>query len=247
VRGRIVKMIRCFVLLVASVLFCSGELPVISSQLDVGIVSEKRAGYDEVVGELEGFRVAQAKIYRDGSEGVKKEVLMKVKNRLEGDLCDGIFPAWYGTTWAFSGISKVPGEGEVACGYFVSNCLLHMGFRVQRIKLAQQVSQKIINTMTSGKKSISAGWKMDRVLKGLDKTGDGVYIVGLDTHVGFVIKKGDVVRFVHSNYYRSNRMVVCEEAVGSNPLNDSNYRVFGKLFDNVMLVKWLEGAEFRVK
>jgi len=113
--------------------------------------------------------------------------------------------------------------------------------------LAQQASQKIIVTMTGGKKSVSAGKSMEQILVYLKGAGDGVYVVGLDTHVGFVTVKGGDVRFVHSSYYRGVMSVVAERAVGRNPLSDSNYRVFGKLFDDAMLVKWLRGERFVVK
>lgn len=240
------KFIVCVLMAVAGPCL-QAQQPPLSSEVRGDDLKKKRAEYNEVVEALEGYRQAQWKRYREASLVAKKAVLSEVRERLTSDLCEKIFPAWYGTEWAFSGMSKVPGEGKVACGYFVSTCLLHSGFKVQRIKMAQQASQKIIITMTGGKKDVSAGKSMPWILERLKRNGDGIYIVGLDQHVGFVTVKGDTVRFVHSNYYQPDNKVVCEEAIGKNPLSDSNYRVFGKLLDDGMLVAWMRGDSFHIK
>lgn len=221
--------------------------PILSSQTTAEQVQKKRSEYQRVIASLEAYRVEQWKKYQAAGAGEKQRIIVQVRDRITQDLCNEIFPAWYGTQWAFSGTSRVPGEGQIACGYFVSTCLLHAGFKVQRVKLAQQASQKIIDTMTGGKKDISAGKSMDDILARLKKSGDGIYIFGLDQHVGFVTVKGSAVRFVHSSYYRPGDHVVSEPAVGRNPLNDSNYRVFGKLLDDKMLVTWMRGDAFNVK
>ena len=49
-------------------------------------------------------------------------------------LVDSIFPYWYGTEWDFNGITESPRKGEIACGYFVSTTLKHMGIRLNRYK-----------------------------------------------------------------------------------------------------------------
>ena len=59
---------------------------------------------------------------------------------------------WLGHPWNFNGTATVPGEGKIACGYFVSTIMRDTGFGVKRIKLAQQPSQRIIKTFVSRKK-----------------------------------------------------------------------------------------------
>ena len=42
-------------------------------------------------------------------------------------MTDSVFPHWMGTKWDFNGVSNVPGKGMIACGYFVSTTLKHVG------------------------------------------------------------------------------------------------------------------------
>lgn len=242
-------MIKFVVLFTLLFTFASayGQLPMLSTQAGEEVIAQKREAYPQRVAGLESYRASQWKRYQQGNAEQKLQIIKQSRETITEELCGEIFPAWYGTQWAFSGTSKIPGEGQIACGYFVSTCLLHAGFKVQRIKLAQQASQKIITTMTGGKKDVSAGKPMEEIVRRLKQSGDGIYIVGLDSHVGFVTVKGDDVRFVHSNYYRADNKVVCEVVIGKNPLNDSSYRVFGKLLDDKMMLAWLKGDAFVVK
>ena len=69
-------------------------------------------------------------------------------------------------------------------------------------------------------------------------------IVGLDTHVGFVVNDGESLAFIHSTYYRPPKTVVAEATDSVNPLRDSNYRVVGKILDDTMMRKWILGGSF---
>jgi len=71
--------------------------------------------------------------------------------------------------------------------------------------------------------------------------GPGMYIVGLDVHVGFVVNTGDEVYFIHSSYV-DPFMVVSERAIESPVLIASKYRVLGKVFaDDRLISDWLLG------
>lgn len=222
--------------------------PVLSEKLTDEQIAQARADYTKTTKALETYRTEQLKIYNKArTKAEKVKVLEETRTRLQADLNDKIFPAWDGTTWAFHGISTKPGEGEIACGYFVSTCLKQMGFNINRIKLAQQASQRIIKTFVPRKKmSISSGKSMEQITEYLKTTGNGTYIVGLDTHVGFVTVEGDEMRFVHSSYYSPERQVKSELIDGKNPLADSKYRVFGKIFADDMIEKWLKNEPFPV-
>ena len=73
-----------------------------------------------------------------------------------------------------------------------------------------------------------------------------MFVVGLDVHVGFIINNGGKMTFCHSNYYNPPRMVVNQDAMERSPLTDSKYRVFGKILDDQMMIKWLKGAKFPI-
>ena len=124
------------------------------------VIEQKRKDYQKNLTEIEDYRKKQAERYRAADQAAKVVILNESRKHIETELLQDIFPAWYGTDWAFHGTSTKPGEGAIACGYFVSTCLLHAGFKVERVKLAQQASQKIIETlMAKTDRDILAGGK----------------------------------------------------------------------------------------
>ncbi|MFT7592013.1 MAG: hypothetical protein ACI9UJ_001942, partial [bacterium] len=69
---------------------------------------------------------------------------------IERALVNSVFHFWYGTSWDFNGYTKTPNKGTVACGYFVSTTLKHIGFNVNRYKLAQQNPRNEALTIACG-------------------------------------------------------------------------------------------------
>jgi len=222
---------------------------VYSNDLTQKNVQQARDAYGENRKRLEEYRMKAALRYRNTTSEEKKAVVNEARRTLEKQLREKIFPAWDGTIWDFNGTSSVPGEGKIACGYFVSTCLTQMGFKVSRVRLAQQPSQRIIETFMpkSERKILAGGASMARVREYLKSRGDGIYIVGLDTHVGFISVEGDDMAFIHSSYYRPDSVVKTERLKTKNPLSDSKYRVFGKIFADEMVIKWLRGDQYSVK
>ena len=80
----------------------------------------------------------------------KDSIVNKARLYLENKLITEIFPFWYGTGWDYNGISTVPQNGNIACGYFVSTTLRDAGINLDRIKLAQQGAKQIGESL-SGK------------------------------------------------------------------------------------------------
>ena len=79
----------------------------------------------------------------------------------------------------------------------------------------------------------------------IEEWGDGLYLVGLDDHVGFIENDPHGVRFIHSSYV-DPFCVVSEKADQSRILSASRYRVLGKLTaDEELAIKWMTGAPFR--
>ena len=157
-------------------------------------------------------------------------------------LTDSIFPYWYGTTWDFNGITETPGQGTIACGYFVSTTLQHMGVKLNRYKIAQMASQQIISSLiTVNPKRTFSNVKIEDFVAYVQRQGFGIYIVGLDNHVGFLYHDGTTVYFIHSKYYNPSA-VVKELALSSGILGGSAYKVVAKLSsDPTFLKRWLIG------
>ena len=163
-------------------------------------------------------------------------------------ITDKLAPAWIGTTWGFNGTSKTPGKGKISCGVFVTTVLGDAGFHVDRIKMAQQPSEYIIKNMVEEERiKRFSNNSIKKIRNYIKAVGKGIYIVGLDCHVGFIFYDGkNNLKFCHSSYYNPPFSVVIEEIDGNNPLNDSKYRVIGKILDDEMIIKWMNGKEIRL-
>ncbi|MFH1463464.1 MAG: hypothetical protein ABIO70_03675 [Pseudomonadota bacterium] len=154
-----------------------------------------------------------------------------------------LIPAWEGTPWEFYGTTETPGEGTIACGYYVSTLLRDAGFRVERVKLAQQASEHIIQTLTPEDliwRTSDAG--VTRSLSPLEEHGDGLYMVGLDCHVGLLVREDGAVRFCDASYLAPTA-VTCHDPQTAFSYR-SRYRVIGMLLSDDMMRGWLEGRAF---
>ncbi|MCD4654354.1 hypothetical protein K8T06_10535 [bacterium] len=157
---------------------------------------------------------------------------------------------WIGTPWDFNGISQTPNAGKIACGYFVTAVLHDAGFNIDRRKLAQQPSENIIKTMISDENRIHrfSHTSMEDFNSFMKDAADGVYIVGLDIHVGFIIKTKDETCFIHSSYYDPPLSVIKQALDEESPLKDSKYRVIGNILDDPEAIRmWLIQELFKTK
>ena len=203
--------------------------------------------YEVLKSEVERWRKDLAKRYREApNQKAKDAVLDDASVFLQTALPD-LMNCWLGTPWDFHGTSETPGEGKIACGYFVSTVLRDAGFKVDRYKLARQPSQNIIRTFLPRKEmSKRVGKSYAEYSSELRNLEPGIRIVGLDTHVGFIITRPDGFRFVHSSGSKP-WAVVDEDEEHAAVLERSNYRVQGNLTANrEVLRKWLMGERFTV-
>ena len=81
---------------------------------------------------------------------------------------------------------------------------------------------------------------LDQFVTAVAMGGDGVYLVGLDYHVGLLVVDHGRAFFHHSS--RSAGAVVREPAILSAALATSSYRVVGKLSGRDLARAWLTGA-----
>jgi hypothetical protein len=169
----------------------------------------------------------------------KDAVIREVREYLLNSY-ENIFEYWYGTKWDFNGTSRVPGEGSIACGYFVTNTLVDLGFNIPRIKWAQSASEVFISKLAE-RKDIKrfSNRPVSEIRKYLLFAGRGIYLVGLDQHVGFIVVNSEGMRFIHANYYSPDKGVMSEKLNSENPLKYSKYRIIGKLFSDRMLMNWM--------
>jgi len=165
---------------------------------------------------------------------------------LYSKLLNDIVPHWYGTTWDFNGHTDIPNSGEIACGYFVSTTLKHLGFNLNRYKMAQAAGLDEAKLLQSRSdlniySNLTFNGLKDKVNSVYS---DGIYFVGLDNHVGYVILKDKILYFLHSSY--CDDKVVIELAETSLCFR-SNIYVFAEISTNKNLVKkWIHNQRLNI-
>jgi len=208
--------------------------------LSTALAAAPPAEYRARVVDLRGRQVQLAGAWKSASEEDRAAVLESARNTLYIAIVDDLLPAWQDTPWDFYGSTETPGQGTIACGFYVSTILRDAGFKVDRLALGRQASENIIRTLVPR----SAMWWKHGVTAqaSVAQAEDGLYIAGLDQHTGFVVVRDGAASFCDASY-------VAPVAVTCQPIAEaasfaSNYRVFGDVLNDDALVKWLEGAPF---
>lgn len=151
------------------------------------------------------------------------------------------FPAWAGTRWDFYGKTEVPRAGAIACGYFVTTVLAQAGLRIQRDWLAQQVSATLVSTLAAETEVLWLRYleRAEVVARVRAALGDGLFVVGLDLHTGFLRLAGGRADFCHSSYLEPGT-VLCEPAAGAAAFASKLY-VVGEALPDGTIDAWLQG------
>ncbi len=176
--------------------------------------------------------------YKNSSN--KSETLNQIRNKFTKHLLEEIIPQWYGTKWSFDGYSEIPKSGSIACGYFVSTTLRDVGFNINRYKLAQKAPYHEAKVIACGTTIETLQDKSKEELKAyfIKNKKDGLYFIGLDFHVGFILKENQNVYFIHSNYL-NNSGPTKEKIDDSKVMKSSVYHFCHITHNDVLLKKWL--------
>ena len=155
--------------------------------------------YQTELNKVEAERLSLANSYRNSSN--KNVVIVSARTLFVSAIEQQINPFWYGTDWDFYGTTQVPKEGKIACGYFVTTVLRDVGLRVNRVSLAQQASENIIKSLV-----IAPNIKrfrnvtIEKFVADVKTFGAGLYVVGLDNHVGFLFHAPDHIKKQFSQF-----------------------------------------------
>ena len=202
--------------------------------------------YDRLIAEVAAKRLAFQKRYSQARTAAEISGVMDEARSFLEEKMPEMMRCWLGTPWDFHGTCQKPGSGKIACGYYVSTILRDAGFKVERVKMARQASQNILRTMLPKEKMhIRAGMGYEKFLDQVTARGAGIHIVGLDSHVAFlVVGKDGEVRFIHSSG-AAPKKVVDEDRKNADVLRRSKYRVIGNLTAHDDLIhRWLMGQSF---
>jgi len=205
--------------------------------------------YQELIEELQVKQLSLAERYHKARTALEiSQVIKESRATLHRNL-PALMRCWLGTDWDFNGTCTKPGSGKIACGYFVSTILRDAGFKVERIRLAQQPSQNIIATFLPRQEMhVRAGTSYDDFLSEVISRGSGIRIVGLDKHVAFiVVEENQSIRFIHSSGGYPY-CVVDEDRDNATALQNSKYRVTGDFtHSDEVIHRWLVGEKWPTK
>ncbi|MCH2044711.1 MAG: hypothetical protein MK212_11385 [Saprospiraceae bacterium] len=213
--------------------------------VDSGPSAKEQNDYDKLKTTIQQQQELWAEEWEVASEQRQKEILQESGAYVTEQLTKNIFKAWYGTPWDYSGTTQIPRQGQIACGYFVSTTLLHAGFEVERVTLAQQASSNIIKTLCAPS-TIKIFKKVKPFKNYISQQADGLYLVGLSKHVGFLWKKKNKLFFIHSS--ASNGKKTHKESFDKcRSLQKSRTYVVGHLFPNNdwLMEKWLNTTKIK--
>ena len=199
----------------------------------------------ELAAELRAARTAAA----------RQAVLARARDVAFRAIVDELAPLWLGMPWGLGKDSTAtrpyqPGK-VVGCSYFVTALAQGAGVVLDdRFRFAQAPALVIQRAFSPGKGAIHRYLSIpgERLAREVSALGDGLYLIGLDVHVGFVVVDGGRARLLHASYTGA-RQVADEplaDALAIALSREEGYfvsPVFVRNPDNDVLVeRWLAGA-----
>lgn len=183
--------------------------------------------------------------YVQAKENVRKSRQTKnSKEDFENFLLNEIIPHWYGTEWDFNGYTAIPNQGVIACGYFVSTTLEHVGVVINRYHLAQQGGLNEAKSLAIADSNYFTVYGIDNLLERMKSYDDAIYFVGLDNHVGYLYKEAGELYFIHSNYIEDRVMI--QKAQYAQAFQSNIYVVAELSTNEALLEKWRKGERVEV-
>lgn len=164
-------------------------------------------------------------------------------------LLNEIIPYWYGTTWDFNGHTDTPKKGKVACGYFVSTTLQHLGLNVNRYHLAQQSPENEAKSLAFGNGVIeimgeNSAENLPKIHKAID---DGICFVGLgNSHVGYLLKRKGELFFVHSSYLSPGAVTIEKAARSAVFCAYRKYYIVELSSNEAFIKRWLKNQKIEI-
>jgi hypothetical protein len=137
----------------------------------------------------------------------RAEIREQARRFVVDTLVSQIFPAWMGMPsagglQATASLPHQPGM-YISCSYFLTAALQNAGLVLEsRARFAQAPAAWIQRALLPPGEPIRRYGKLapEDLERRLAELGDGLYVIGLNIHVGFVVVKGGRAWFVHSSY-----------------------------------------------
>lgn len=203
--------------------------------------------YAVLVSELQRWRADLAKRLKQAKTPAERSGVEQDARVLLETTLPEMMRCWLGTPWDFNGTAARPGGGKIACGYFVSTVLMDAGFKVDRYQLARQPSGNILRSFLDKPGCrLTVDQPYDQFASSVAAAEPGIYLLGLDTHVGFLVVKAGDYRMLHSSGCEP-WCVVDEDRDHAWALRKSSWRMIGNLTaDRGVIRRWLNAEKIVV-
>lgn len=247
-------------LLVAALVGCSAEArppPAPEAAAPVATAGAARPDWDRAVARIAARRHALATAWREADGADARAAVRDVASRvLVHAIADQLAPPWLGMPWGLGRDSTAtrPFEPDhtIACSYFVGAILAGADFRLHdRFQLGQAAAKRIQESLVRAPGRVHRFFSIPPadLAARIAALGDGVYVIGLDVHVGLVVVRGDDVRFVHASY-TGDRVVTDEPLATAQAIANSQAKgyfvspvvVLDGPDDDWLVEQWLTGA-----
>jgi len=207
--------------------------------------------FDHTVARIEARRRSLSARYQAAPARTRPAILREARGFVVAAIIDDLFPAWMGTPWGLGAQSDAsrphqPGK-VVGCSYFVTAVLQNAGLELEsRRRFAQAPSLWIERALLpyGGKVHRFGSLPAAELRRRIAALGDGLFVIGLDYHVGFLVVSGAEVRMVHASFFPP-QAVVSEPVEASAAIDGSRpkgYWVSPLFRDDRLVDLWLRRA-----
>ncbi len=226
--------IKYYLIIVAIFISCNKKVkPIKNNFVEKTEKKIETLNYDSCKQEIKKIKITNRTNWNNLSKTSKEKIFTE-------SIIATIIPSWIGTAWDFNGVTEIPQQCSIACGYFVTTVLRDAGLSLARIKLAQSTSEKMITSLVQSKYlQRFSNVPIKKFIENIRQQGYGMYLVGLDNHTGFIYNDGNEIHFIHSTFV-GTKNVQHEVAVNSWVLAQSKYKIIGKISsDEKVLEQWI--------
>jgi len=197
--------------------------------------------YDEIRASIETARLTYRKKYPTSLALETDAAMIEISRFWVSKVSDDLFQHWKGTPWDYNGTTTIPKQGNIACGYFVTTLLSHMGVQLNRRQLSTCASSEMMRKLVPGRPLINlSGLSYSGFCDSLKKYDAGVFIIGLDYHTGIIVVDSTNAWFIHS-YFAQNVGVIKEVIELSPALQSSKTKWLMPLTaDKGFIQRWID-------
>jgi hypothetical protein len=218
------------------------------------------ATFDAAVASIAARRTTLARAYAAAPDDrARAAVRADARAFLIEAITSDLFPLWLGMPWGLGSNSTATRPHEpgmkVGCSYFVTAILGNAGFRLSnRYTFARAPALDIQRSLARDKSDIHRYLSIpaDDLESRIAALGDGLWLIGLNNHIAWVVVHDGAVRLVHAS---GVDRVVIDEPFAPSPVIDFSRRagyfvspvIVASPTNDALIDAWLRGetVEFR--